>query len=79
MKMVTLLIPHFPIPGARGIQGTLALYEPGVGLIYLDNVECAGNEEFLVNCSAPAVGDHNCNHFEDAGVLCEGMIQLASV
>lgn len=65
--------------GARGYQGEFAQYEPGTGLIHLDNVRCTGDEEVLANCTAQAIGEHNCNHFEDAGVLCEGMIQLASV
>lgn len=64
------------ISGARGYQGFQADYsEPAVGPIFLDNVDCAGDEDFLANCTAQPVGQHNCLHIEDAGVLCEGMLR----
>ena len=47
-----------------------ALFGPGEGLIFLDNVECAGNESTLLNCRAQELGNHNCNPSEDAGVFC---------
>ena len=44
---------------------------------WLDNLQCAGDEDDLLDCPRhgnPAVGDHNCNddgrHVEDAGVRC---------
>ena len=42
----------------------------GVGQIWLDDVQCAGSESRLVDCSLPPFGMHNCAHFEDAGVSC---------
>lgn len=47
-------------------------FDFGTGPIYFDNVNCNGDEEFLFNCTAEQIGTHNCNHFEDAGVVCEG-------
>ena len=47
----------------------------------MDNVQCTGNESFLVNCTFTT--NHNCFHFEDAGVVCanasctEGAVRLA--
>ena len=61
------------LAGARSYSGS-ASYGPGIGPIFFDNVDCSGSEEYLVNCSSQPIGDHNCNHFEDAGVLCEGML-----
>ena len=34
----------------------------------MDNVQCTGNEGFLVNCTY--LSTHNCVHSEDAGVTC---------
>ena len=47
----------------------------GSGSILLDNLVCAGNESSLLNCSSDvAIGDSDCQHSEDAGVRCEGML-----
>lgn len=38
--------------------------------IWLDNVRCRGTENRLIDCNHAALGVHNCNHNEDAGVAC---------
>ena len=38
--------------------------------ILLDDVICFGNEATLSQCLLPPVGQHNCRHYEDAGVRC---------
>ena len=48
-------------------------YPPGAESmpIFLDDTRCVGNESRLLNCSARAVGTHNCRHAEDSGVKCQ--------
>lgn len=45
-------------------------YEEAVGPIWLDNVECYGNEERLVYCIYQDWGSNNCDHTEDVGIQC---------
>ena len=40
------------------------------GSIFLDDVRCRGNETNLDDCPHNGVGNHNCGHYKDAGVIC---------
>ena len=42
----------------------------GSGPIQLDNVQCSGNERYLLNCTHLTV--HNCGHYKYVGVTCAG-------
>ncbi|XP_051250385.1 uromodulin-like isoform X2 [Dicentrarchus labrax] len=42
----------------------------GTGPIWLDDVACTGSESALSECGHQGFGTHNCNHAEDAGVVC---------
>jgi deleted-in-malignant-brain-tumors protein 1 len=41
--------------------------------IFLDDVQCAGNESKLIECLASPIGIHDCLHREDAALQCEQM------
>ena len=51
-------------------DSTAAGFGQGVGPIHLDNVYCRGYELQLLSCSHNGVGNHNCRHYDDAGVNC---------
>ena len=42
--------------------------------IWLDDVECNGNEQRLIDCPHNGLENHNCHNFEDARVTCEGTL-----
>ena len=47
----------------------------GTGPIWMDEVACEGTESFLQDCQRERDwGLHNCDHDEDAGVCCSGVI-----
>ena len=43
----------------------------GSGPIHYDEVICNGTEERLAECFHLGIGIHNCNHSQDAGVVCD--------
>ena len=47
-----------------------AIFGQGTGTIWLDDVQCRGNETRIENCPNRGWGVHNCYHSEDAGVVC---------
>ncbi|XP_061871967.1 antigen WC1.1-like [Colius striatus] len=54
-------------------------FRRGSGFIWMDNVLCKGIESALSDCKYGGWGKHNCNHNEDAGVICSGAVELRLV
>lgn len=45
-------------------------YGYGSGRIWLDDVNCQGNESSIDRCNHAGWGSHNCGHQEDVGIQC---------
>ena len=60
----------FQLADAIAINVDNGIFGPGIGLISLDDVSCRGNETNLADCPHSGVGNHDCDHDEDAGVIC---------
>ena len=58
---------------------TSTYYGRGTGKIWLDDVECTGNETSLGNCEHEGWGDHNCGHREDIGIQCAPGIHVIAI
>nr|XP_014347930.1 PREDICTED: scavenger receptor cysteine-rich type 1 protein M130-like [Latimeria chalumnae] len=46
------------------------------GPIWLNRVQCTGNESSLWECQTEVLGHHECNHWMDAGVFCKDSVKL---
>ncbi|KFQ65629.1 Deleted in malignant brain tumors 1 protein, partial [Pelecanus crispus] len=55
-----------------------ARYGEGMGQIWLDEVNCTGEERDLSECQARPWGEHNCHHVEDASVECSVFLTRGS-
>ena len=47
-------------------------FGPGRGPIFLEYMDCSGFEESLLDCDHNGLGLSTCEHYEDAGVVCQG-------
>ena len=57
---------------------TGAYFGEGIGPIWLANVNCIGSEQNVSACGHSELGEVNCGHNRDAGVICESPIRLVN-
>ena len=58
------------VPASGSVTFSFAAFRPGTGPIWLDDVQCVGDEDSIFECPSRPPGEHNCVHFEDASVEC---------
>ena len=51
----------------------------GVDVIWLDDVECEGDEERLVDCRHAGWREHNCLPSENIAVRCAGILYYTCI
>ncbi|XP_072342212.1 scavenger receptor cysteine-rich type 1 protein M130-like [Scyliorhinus torazame] len=61
---------QLPFPAASG---------PGTGTIWLDELDCSGNESSIWQCPHALWGNHDCNHKEDVEIMCSEHKELRLV
>lgn len=49
-----------------------ASFGKGTGPIWLDDIDCSGEEKYIRDCGNNGWGVADCDHTEDAGVRCYG-------
>ncbi|XP_076026959.1 scavenger receptor cysteine-rich domain-containing group B protein-like isoform X2 [Genypterus blacodes] len=55
-----------------------AFFGEGKGSIWLDDVICTGQEPSILKCQHKDLGENNCGHSEDAGVVCSEHVRLVN-
>lgn len=60
----------YPTLSSAGAVAITTGFANGEGQIWLDDLQCLGNETNLLECRHRGIGLHNCGHIEDAGVNC---------
>jgi hypothetical protein len=70
--ILSLCFSHSTRLSAGAIGLHVAYFGEGVGIIFVDDTKCIGNETSILDCSHLGIGTSNCFHNEDVSVLCQG-------
>ena len=70
-----LMCPYFV--GGRAYSN--AHFGAGSGPIFLDDVQCTSSSTQLLEFFSRPILSHNCGHYEDAGVGCEGILSKGMI
>ena len=65
-RMSLLFVFHY----REGLPKIKAHYGEGSGSIFLGHLKCEGDESNLGECDHMGWGNQNCQHSDDAGVVC---------
>ncbi|XP_070266836.1 scavenger receptor cysteine-rich type 1 protein M130 [Myotis yumanensis] len=69
MDQASVVCKQLECGSAVSFSGS-ANFGEGSGPIWFDDLVCHGNESALWHCKHQGWGKHNCDHAEDAGVIC---------
>ena len=75
-----ILLPGNPLPyftmylilchsGAIAAQGS---YTEGVWHVHINDLNCTGSEQRVLECPHNGIVGYSCNHRQDASVMCQG-------
>lgn len=56
-----------------------AFFGKGSGPILLDNLHCSTGKTSIFDCFHNDIGNHNCDHGDDAGVTCRCQLTAPSI
>ncbi|XP_046542990.1 deleted in malignant brain tumors 1 protein-like isoform X1 [Haliotis rubra] len=67
------------LPFGAAVTVIGAPYGQGTGKIWLDSINCRGNETSVSSCHHNALGNNVCDHSEDVSVMCRSSASTANV
>ena len=71
LTAANVLCRQLGFPGALRVADDQE-FGMGRNQIWLDDIQCTGNESSILQCSNNGYGVHNCQHAKDVGVACIG-------
>ena len=73
MKCYILLMAQTHVSFHPGVAKRFGFFGRGIGPVFVEEVQCNGLEGSLLECGNTGLGLSTCDHYEDAGVICQGI------